>query len=560
MTHPAQIPAPLSLLAPGAADDAPPPVLLAYQQRWLEDSAQLKVMEKSRRTGMTWAEAADNVLIAASEGGSNVFYISANHDMAREYIEAVAMWAKAFSYVASQIGEGIFDDGKDPTSGQQRLIKTYEVSFPATGRRIVALSSRPNNLRGKQGVIVIDEAAFAPDLAALLKAALAMLLWGDKVRIISTHDGADNPFNELIQDIRAGKRGPPTQANVHRVTFDEAVEAGLYKRVCLRKGLTYTPEAEKAWADGARKLYGDGAAEELDVIPSNSGSRYLSLELISQRMTAPWPAAPTGPVIIRKRWGDGFAFLPEDVRTHAVAGWLAEFVTPHLRRLNPQRPHALGQDFARSGHLSVIAVGEEGADLIKRVRLVLELGNAPFSVQRQILWHIIDHLPRWRGAALDASGNGSEHAEAAAQRYGAMLVEGVKFTAQFYLANMPKLKAGLEDGTLDGIPRDEHLRDDLRSFALDKRGVPVLPEETMQSAGARAAAAEGGGKGQKRHGDFAIALLLLVYAFAREVGEIDFIPLPATASAWAEQPEERRRDGPGNEDDWHAFDLDRERI
>jgi phage FluMu gp28-like protein len=534
-------------------------VLLSYQQRWLEDDSQLKVMEKSRRTGMTWAEAADDVLIAASEGGSNVFYISANQDMAREYIEAVAMWARAFNYVASQIGDGIYDDGKDPESGNQRLIKTYEVNFPGTGRRVVALSSRPTNLRGKQGVIVIDEAAFAPDLAALLKAALAMLLWGDRVRIISTHDGADNPFNELILEVRAGKRG--NTANVHRVTFDEAIEAGLYQRVCLRKGIPYSKAAERAWADGARQLYGDGAAEELDVIPSNSGTRYLSLELISQRMVAPWPEAPAGPVIIRKRWDDGFAYLSEEVRVHAVAGWLAETLAPHLARLNPQRPHALGQDFARSGHLSVICVGEEGADLIKRVRLVLELGNAPFSVQRQILWFVIDRLPRWRGAALDSTGNGSEHGEATAQRYGTMLVEAIKFTAAFYLANMPKLKAGLEDGTLTNIPRDEHLRDDLRSFALDKRGVPVLPEETMQGAGARAAAAEGGQKGQKRHGDFAIALLLMVYAFAREVGEIDWTPMPASASAWAERPDEangqRRPLRPDDDDDEPAFEAER---
>jgi phage FluMu gp28-like protein len=232
-----------------------------------------------------------------------------------------------------------------------------------------------------------------------------------------------------------------------------------------------------------------------------------------------------------------------------------------LARLNPQRPHALGQDFARSGHLSVICVGEEGADLIKRVRLVLELGNAPFSVQRQILWFVIDRLPRWRGAALDSTGNGSEHGEATAQRYGTMLVEAIKFTAAFYLANMPKLKAGLEDGTLTNIPRDEHLRDDLRSFALDKRGVPVLPEETMQGAGARAAAAEGGQKGQKRHGDFAIALLLMVYAFAREVGEIDWTPMPASASAWAERPDEangqRRPLRPDDDDDEPAFEAER---
>lgn len=43
-----------------------PPVLLPYQQRWVADASPLKVIEKSRRTGITWAEASDNVLTAAS--------------------------------------------------------------------------------------------------------------------------------------------------------------------------------------------------------------------------------------------------------------------------------------------------------------------------------------------------------------------------------------------------------------------------------------------------------------------------------------------------------------
>ncbi|HGC3603200.1 TPA: hypothetical protein ACIYHJ_005355, partial [Escherichia coli] len=51
---------------PDTASYETPPVLLPYQQRWVADTSPLKVMEKSRRTGITWAEASDNVLTAAS--------------------------------------------------------------------------------------------------------------------------------------------------------------------------------------------------------------------------------------------------------------------------------------------------------------------------------------------------------------------------------------------------------------------------------------------------------------------------------------------------------------
>lgn len=520
-------------LVTSALDDyAPPPVLLPYQQRWVADTAPLKIAEKGRRVGLTWAEAADDALLASSEGGSNVFYISATQDMAREYIEAVSLWVRAFNYAAEQLGEGIYEDGT-ASDGSRRFIKTYEVQFPGTGRRIVALSSRPTNLRGKQGRIVIDEAAFAPDLAGLLKAALAMLLWGNDVRIISTHDGVENAFNALIQDVRAGKRGGAAQASVHRIPFRLAVEEGLYRRVCLRTGRTWSQAGEDAWVAAAYQFYGDNAAEELDAIPSQSAGAYLSLALIEQRMTgARYPEHPDGPALVRGKWDDAFAYLPEDVRRHAIAGWCQENLAPVLARLSPLRRHVLGGDFARSQDLSVDVVLEEDTDLTCRPRLTIELANCPFSSQEQILQFVVDRLPRFGGGALDATGNGAALAEAMAQRYGTEMIEQIKLSEMFYLAHMPKLKAAFQDGTLQDLPRDAAHRDDLRAIKL-VRGVPRVPPENTLSAGARAAAAEGGGK-QRRHGDYAIALFLAVYARSRQVGEIAWTPAPGREARWGD--------------------------
>ena len=527
---------PLAVLVDQPAADGPPPVLLPYQQEWIADEAQLKVGEKGRRIGLTWAEAADDALIGSAEGGSNVFYIGPSEDMAREYIEAVAMWALAFNFAAGQISEGIYDDGED-AEGNRRLIKTYEVSFPKSGRRVKALSSRPKNLRGKQGVVVIDEAAFHDDLKALLKAALAMLLWGDKVRIISTHDGAENPFNELVQEIRAGKRG---KATVHRITFGDAVAQGLYRRVCLRRGLPWTQAAEDEWLKEAYAFYGDGAAEELDVVPSQTAGAYLSLALIEQRMTSLKPHEG-GPALVRGAWDDRFAYLPEDVRRHAVKGWIAEELQPFLERLHPLRRHVFGQDFARNRDQSVVTILEEDTDLTCRPALTVELANCPFSSQEQILKHMVDAMgaKRFRGGAMDATGNGAALAEAMAQRYGVEMIEQVKLSDSFYLAHMPKLKAALQDGTVVDIPRDEALRDDLRAIKL-VQGVPKIPRADTQSAAARAAAADAGSK-QRRHGDFAIALFLGVYALHREVGEIAWTPVPAGVTTWGEKAEADKR-------------------
>lgn len=487
---------PLALLKTPPNDrSAPPPALLPYQQKWVADTSPLKLGEKSRRIGLTWAEASDDVLIASQADGSNVFYIGPTQDMALEFIEACAMWARAYHYAASEIEEGIFLDDGD------KSIKTYKIDFPGSGKRIVALSSRPANLRGKQGVIVIDEAAFHPDLKGLIKAAMAMLLWGDRVRIMSTHAGADNQFNELIQEIRAEKR----KGSVHRITFRDAVEQGIFRRVCLRRGLAWTPEIEAQWVMDAYAYYADDAPEELDVVPSQGGGAFLTMALIEARMSASTP-------IVRGKWQSEFGVQPDYARHAEVEEWCEEHLAPHLAALDGELRHSFGEDFGRVSDLTSIDVTAEGKDLVSRVVLHVELSNCPFRQQEQILFYIADRLPRFKCGALDATGNGAALAEYAANRYGALRIEQVKLNDQFYLENMAKFKAALQDETLRDLPRDREIRDDLRSLRVID-GIPKLPKAKTQRAD---------GEKLSRHGDAAISLFLAHYAGRRETVPMEF--------------------------------------
>lgn len=474
----------VAAVLPNTATVEAPPVLLPYQQAWIADDAQLKVAEKSRRIGLTWAEAADDVLIAAGEKGQNVYYIGYNQDMAIEYVEACAMWARAFNYVASEIEEGLWEDEKD-----DRHIKTYTIQFPGSGRRIVALSSRPANLRGKQGVVVIDEAAFHDKLGELLKAALALLIWGGRVRVISTHDGVANPFNDLIQKIRAKKR----KGSVFHCDFKEAIDAGLYRRVCLRLGKEWKKEEETVWVQDVYDFYGDDAEEELDVIPKESAGAYLPGVLIEARME---PAA-----VVRLSEKDDFSKLPEHLRAAAILGWCTSELEPHLKKLDRNREHVFGEDFARSGDLTVLAIGEIGQDLVRRVRLMVELRNLPFAQQRQIIWYLIDRLPRFRSGAFDSRGNGQQLAEETADRYGHDRILQVMLSDRFYADEFPAFKSALEDATIT-IPRDASVKEDLQAVQVIG-GTPKIPKTTGQ-----------GKKGERRHGDAAIALLLLWHASA----------------------------------------------
>ena len=468
-----------------------PAVLMAYQQRWVADTAPLKVMEKSRRTGITWGEAADNVLTAAASrtaGGQNVYYIAYNQDMTIEYIQACAMWAKAFNPAATDIEEGFWDGDEE-----DKHIKTFTIRFPASGFRIVALTSRPSNLRGRQGTIVIDEAAFHPDLFELLKAALAMLIWGGRVHVISTHNGVENPFSELVEDIRAGRR----KGAVHRVTFQEAVADGLYRRVCLRLGKEWTAEEEVAWMADVYAFYGAGAEEELDCVPANSGGAWLSRALIESRMSADTP-------VLRWECKPGFELLADHIRAADCRDWLDAQMAPLLQALPTDAISFDGEDFGRSGDLTVHVPLLQHQNLVRRVPFTVELRNVPFRQQEQVCFYLLDRLPRFMGGAFDARGNGQFLAEVAMQRYGASRIQQVMLSESWYREHMPPVKAALEDGTLDGLPRDADVLADLRTVQVIK-GVPRIPDTRTT----------GEDKG-KRHGDAAVAVALAYFA-SREI-------------------------------------------
>ena len=493
-------------------------VLLPYQQAWAADKSQVKVVEKSRRIGLSWGEAAVSALEAARAGGQDTWYLGYSQDMAREFIRDCAFWCGHYQLAADAMQEVVIDD-------QGQDILAFQIKF-ASGHRITALSSSPRNLRGKQGRVVIDEAAFHPDLKELLKSAFALLIWGGQVSVISTHFGTDNPFNELVQDVREGKK----PYSLHRITFKDALAQGLYQRICLATRKEWSPEAEAAWEESIRAIYRPNDAEELDCIPSNSSGAYLSRALIESRMTE-------GASVLRYSCKDEFVHQPDHVREADTQGWIDSFLKPLVEALPKQARSSIGQDFGRNGDLSVIIPLLEDQGLQRRAPFLIELRNVPFKQQEQILFWLADHLPRLNHVALDARGNGQYLAEVAMQRYGSASVTQVMLTQQWYLEHMPRLKAAFEDGTLAALPKDADVLDDLRLITMVK-GIPRIPE-------GRTTGVDGG----QRHGDAAVALCMAWYASAQGGGVIEchLVPLrggsPITNDPHADDyaaPESRR--------------------
>lgn len=487
-----------------------PMALLPYQQRWCADRAQVKVMEKSRRIGLSWGEAADTALLAASASGMNAFYIGYMKDMAKEFIADCASFAKAYSLAAGDISETeeVWFDGEEKKS-----IFVYTLRFQS-GWRIEALSSAPRNLRGKQGRVILDEFAFHQNQKELLKAALALLIWGGEVHVITTHNGAENEFNQLVLDIRAGKK----PYSLHRVTFRDAINDGLYERVCLRTGKTPTVADRDAWVQGIYDQYGAAAEEELDCVPTNSGGAWLSRALIEARMH-------DAPVLRWKPPASDFSLWPEHLRTVEMREWLEEHVRPVLATLDPELKSGFGMDFGRSGDLSVLLPFQIAKNLRRRFAFALELSNCPFDQQREALFYIGERLPRLFAGKLDARGNGQYLAEKAVQKWGQGRIEAVMLSQAWYRDNTAPFKAALEDGTAELVRDADHL-DDLRAFQVIK-GIPLLPDTRTK-----------GQDGQQRHGDAGVAYLL-AYAASRAEGI-------ATTEGFESAP----RKGSGDDDDY----------
>ncbi|WP_126975046.1 hypothetical protein [Frigidibacter oleivorans] len=506
-----------------------PAALLPYQQRvvgLLESTAMTRVLfvEKSRRIGLTWGLAAYAVLRAAREraaGGMDAMYISYSQEMTREFIDACAMWARAFNMAAAEAEEFLFPDAD--ASGD-RSIQAFRIRF-ASGFEVIALSSAPRSLRGKQGVVIIDEAAFVDSLKELLKSALAFLMWGGQVIVCSTHDGAENEFNVQVQDILAGRS---KFAHVH-IDFDQALREGLYQRICLRNGTDWTPEGEADWRQEIIDFYGEGADEELFCIPTMGSGAWLPAPLIEARMTA-----KDVQVLRLDLPGDYLQKSPIE-QALLLAPFMKELAEA-LARL-PLDPHyAFGFDFARVADLTVGVLLSIEDRLKRRERLVFELRNVPGKEQKLIVAAVLEHVrERLVGAAFDATGMGWTVAEDMGRKFGlretedsAGIVWAIKFTEEWYRLHMPPLKAAFEDDKIELAPDAEHLSD-LRLVKLI-RGIPRVPPTRE------------GEKGKRRHGDYAIALALAHFASRMRWVEYGYRPLErrdAAPGRMADDPEDR---------------------
>ncbi|EMB2831408.1 MULTISPECIES: phage protein [Stenotrophomonas maltophilia group] len=499
-------------------------VLMAHQSEWIrmQEGLDIAVCEKGRRTGITFAQALSDTITAASAkdaGGDNVWYMADTKEKGLEFIGYVAKFAPIIAQgQASRIEQHIFQDQQP--DGTSRQIQAFRVRF-ASGFRITALSSRPENIHGLQGVVDLDEAALHKDVAKVLESATALLIWGGRIRVWSTHRGKKNPFNQLVQDVQAGRYGK--KAGVIRISFDDAVSNGLYERVCAMRGKVATAEGKKEWYTAIRSAYGPRKAamrEELDVIPRDGDGSAIPSVWIDRAMPEVRP-------VLRLVFDDDFPKRSEKEREIWCSVWIATTLLPVLRAAVAgfSGRWAIGMDFARHRHFSVIKPAKVGQDLRRDVPFLIEMANAPTRQQEQILWALLDALKegfsgRWSFAG-DATGPGQTLMEYTGDRYGRAELDAdtgryiggpiheVTLSRPWYGEWMPKYIALFEDGFLS-LPRDASLEDDHRAVEYVD-GIPMVPRLERKDLQDPELV---------RHGDGAIAGVLMQFAALNHVTSV----------------------------------------
>ncbi|EPL6807014.1 hypothetical protein RFE23_000689 [Klebsiella pneumoniae] len=485
-------------------------VLMAHQVECLKYDVSILAIPKGRRTGITFAWGLNSTLIAGAQkaaGGDNVYYIGDTKEKGLEFIGYVAKFARVIAAQQAQdvsaIEEFLFEDQDE--QGNTRMIAAYRVRF-ASGFQVAALSSRPANIRGLQGVVIIDEAAFHADVQGVLDAATALLIWGGRIVVISSENGKNNPFHQFCKDIEEGRYGD--DAAVLRITFDDAVTNGLFERVCAMKGETATVEGKKTWYNRIRNAYGPRKAamrEELDAIPRDGNGICIPGVWIERAMPEERP-------VIRLALDDDFIHMTEAERAAWGNDWIDRELRPVMAEtLNPELRHVFGMDFARHRHFSSIVPMAIMQNLCRDVPFLLELNNVPSALQQQILFWLIGHLPRQSGGAMDATGPGMVLAEYTADRYGRPRIAEISLNRKWYGFWMPKFTGLFEDSMII-LPRDENTAQDLRAVEnID--GVPMVASLEKKDL-----------KDPElvRHGDTAIAGCLANYAALNLATEIAF--------------------------------------
>lgn len=396
--------------------------MLPYQERWITDPAIMKLMEKSRRIGISYGSAYEDVRRHSLAGNRLQTWVSSRDELtAKQYVRDCMAFAKLLHAAAVDTGEKILvDDG-----GKQHTVQT--INF-ANGQPLHSLSSNPDAFAGRGGYVKLDEFALRKDPGAVYAIAGPTIDWGGALAIISTHRGSGNYFNTLIREIR--EKGNPKRFSHHKVTLQDALDQGfLWKlQTKLKDGDPRLDYDEADYFDYQRSRARDQETflQEYMCVPADDAGAFLEYALI-----------------------DGACYKEGEK-------W--EFTIEQARACG--NPIYCGIDIGRHHDLTSLLVVEKVGG-VYLVRKRIDLVKMMFSTQESVVYPWIELAKR---TCIDSTGLGMQFAERAVQRFGKYRVEGITFSGPVKEELAYPVRSAFEDGAIKIPFGDDPFISDLRKI------------------------------------------------------------------------------------------------
>lgn len=421
--------------------------LLKYQTDWVNDKSLIRVMEKSRRCGISYGTAYDYVSEHALETCQNDTWFSSRDELtAKEFIRYCSTFAKALQIAAETMGDQVIDDDGH-TASVQRF---------ANGTRINSVASNPDVFAGKGGNVGLDELALRNDPQKVWDIALPSIDWGGRVSAISTHRGKANFFARLIENERNAPPEKRRGISIHRVTLTRALEEGF-----LWKLQTKLPESDPRMNWDETDYYNyqrnrmsskERFGQEYECIPEDEDTIYLPYDLINGSLMVGLEN-----LVEHIETTRDFMGKEGKIRYLLPRGIMPYELDWYLKRLRAGGAVLYaGKDVARKKHLSVDWVVQKVGPLYPTVA-VIEYHAVEYSRQEEGLWPILELATR---TCIDETGIGGQMTERAMKRFRGR-VEGITFSRAIKEDLAVPLRTAFEDRILR-IPDDEKVIGDLR--------------------------------------------------------------------------------------------------
>lgn len=378
------------------------------------------------------------------------------------------------------------------------FFQRMEIRVDGKKGRILILAASPRTARGFSGDLILDEFAFHEHAERIWDAAEPIISANPEfvVRVASTHNGDGTLFNRWIREgkipVASVKRseawhmGRGSRPHIeafrerwHKIDRhaceawwkstggaaqpqDRLVIASMHKRDEEGNPAEVTPEEREAEAGWERPVYRQNYENE----PYHGDAQpFLSFEVIRQASVAP-------PFIVDEQ------------------SWSWQTLDMVARMAKAGSEIYIGQDFARSGDLSVVALLVDRSGTLEHFAR-LEMRDITSANQRREMERLLSVCRAVVGrVVVDFTGNGTGLSDELADRYGSLILP-IHFSSTVPLDSTLKLAGDkratmlipermaldmlrwMEDGKLH-LPDDHILTADLRKPCRIQRGNRVL--------------------------------------------------------------------------------------